>query len=230
MKRALTLFIVVASAYVSVAQSGWQDTTLHRHSIGVDVSGFLFRYIGHSDSAVSTFPSSPYWASYRYRLNRHWNLRAAVGGSLDRMDRPSRTASRETYRTEQSTFSARVGIERVQELAKRWQLFYGLDLRASTTRRLSEETYSNAGYVQGSELGSTNWGPAALFGVRFRITPRFNLLTEAGLAFLVTTTKQREFYTPIMEDQPFLPDMEAKTTGLRTQFDPPLSITATFAF
>lgn len=229
MKRTLILVALSAMACACTAQSGWQDTTFHRHSIGVDVSGFLFRYIGHSDSAVSAFPSSPYWASYRYRLNRHWNLRAAVGGSLDRVDRPSRTASRETYRTEQSTFSARVGAERVRELAKRWQFFYGLDLRATTTRRLSEETYSNAGYVQGSELGSTNWGPAALLGVRFRITPRFNLLTEASLAFLVTTTEQREFYTPIMEDQPFLPDMESKTTGLRTQFDPPLSITVTFA-
>lgn len=230
MRRGTALLILLVSTYVSVAQSGWEDTTFRRHSIGVDVSGFLFRYIGHSDSAVSTFQPSPYWASYRFRLNKHWNLRAAVGGSLNRLDRPSRIASREAYRTEQSTFSARMGVERVQELAKRWQIFYGLDLRAATTHRLSEETYSNAGYVYGSEQGSTNWGPAALFGARFRITPRLNLLTEAGLAFLVTTEEQREFYMPTMEDKPPLPDMETKTTGLRTQFNPPLSITATFAF
>ncbi|HMN06765.1 MAG TPA: hypothetical protein PKD45_13670 [Flavobacteriales bacterium] len=171
---------------------------------------------------------SPYWFSYRYRLNKQWNLRAAVGGNIYREDRPSMFADRDNYRIQKTQWGLRAGIEHAQELAKRWQVFYGLDLRSSWTCELNEERFSNGGYLYGSEESGSAIGPAVLLGIRFRITPRFNILTEASLALMSTTKEKREYSTPILGGEP-KPDVTSRTTGLQSTFTPPLAVTATFA-
>lgn len=228
MHKALILTGFFLLTLACSAQSGWEDTTFRRHSIGVDVSAFIQEY-GGSTTGDPTFAVSPYWVSYRYRLNRHCNLRAAVGGNYSETNDPYPLDAAITIKNSASTYSARLGVERAQELAKRWQFFYGLDLRATWNNKY-DDYFGGAGggYMNGREQRESSMGVAPVLGIRFRITPRFSLLTEASLLLVSTRDELRKFKTPI-DGSPEQPDVTTKSTGLRLAFSPPLAITATFA-
>lgn len=223
MKRALILIALSALAYMCAAQSGWPDTTFRRHSIGVDVTAFLWRYVGHSDNSSA---SAPYWVSYRYRFNSKWNLRTAIGGDIQQETKPGFVND---IREESSEFNFRVGVERAQELAKRWQIFYGLDVRTAFTH-YSNDRMPDAppGYIKKTRIDGHSLGPAVLFGLRYKITPRFSILTETSVAMMFA--KEKEETSQRLEGGiQTSPSYYGETTRLQTQFSPPLSVTATFA-
>lgn len=229
MHRALIVTGFLLSTSACSAQSGWEDTTFRRHSIGVDVSAFIHQYGGVANSGSTFLSLSPYWVSYRYRLNRNCNLRVAVGGNYSGTNDPYPLDAAITIKHSTSTYSARVGVERAQELAKRWQFFYGLDLRATWNNQYDDHSGgTGGGYLNGREQRESLMGIAPLLGIRFRITPRFNLLTEASLSLLSTREELRTFKTPI-DGGPEQPDVITETTGLHLGFSSPISITATFA-
>lgn len=230
MKPAMISLMMLGLPLAACAQETWPDT-VHRHSVGVDVSAFLFQYAGRiaADSNAPTAPRSLYWASYRYRFHRGWNLRFAIGGQVAKDERPWTYMATETYTVETSAFSVRAGVERTQELAKRWQVFYGLDIRPAWSRTYTDRQYSNAYYYHGQEATGTDWAVASLFGIRFRITPRFSLLTEASLAYVATERKRRDFATPTDADHAPQPDATLTTHGFYTLFQPPLNVTASFS-
>ncbi|MCO5275655.1 MAG: hypothetical protein M9900_12160 [Flavobacteriales bacterium] len=229
MKLRFVPLMMMCLPFWANAQQTWADT-VRRHSIGVDVSAFLFQYAGPLvvDSNAPTAPRSLYWASYRYRFHKGWNLRFAMGGQVAKDERPWPSQGFETYTVETSAFSVRAGVERTQELAKRWQIFYGLDIRPAWSWAYTDRRYSSGYYYYGQETTGTDWAVGPLLGIRFRITPRFSLLTETSLAYVATERKQRDFTTPMDADHAPQPDATLTTRGFHTLFQPPLNVTATF--
>lgn len=230
MQKLLTLIVLMATFGIATAQTAaWPDTS-RRHEVGVDVTSFLWQFLGKTDSNVYGAPSaSPYWVTYRYHLHHHWNLRFAVGGSISDSKGPTSTYPGSYERVlKSSQLGLRAGVEKAQELSKRWQVFYGLDLRATWVHDYNDYHYSNGGYRYGSDSRGTDLGAAPFLGIRYRITPRFALLTEASLAFMSQKTDARNFSVPILPGYEAVPDVNTSTTGFHTVFTPPLAVIATF--
>ncbi|MBS1547760.1 MAG: hypothetical protein JST38_12385 [Bacteroidetes bacterium] len=231
MKQVLLFAVIFGLPMSASAQQSWPDTT-HRHEVGIDVSSFLWLYSGRavSDSSSPWMLPAPYWVAYRYHFRNHWALRIGIGGFAMKDERPLFGYSDPlTYTTKQSEVDVRIGLERGQDLAKRWQVIYGLDLRPAWTYQYTDYQYSNGYYRHGEEDHGTDLAGAVLLGIRYRITPRFSLLTEASLAVVATHREQRQFTEPMDADHVPQPDVSISTNSIHTLFQPPLNITASFA-
>lgn len=229
MKRHLAVIGLIFIAMAASAQQTWPDST-RKHEVGVDVTAFLGQFFSHVNSdGVGTFLTvSPYWATYRYHFG-HCSIRFALGGSINDDETPTYGGpDAEPYHNKSSELDLRVGIERAQELSKRWQVFYGLDFRPSCAHIDNDFIYSQGYYQYGRESRETDLGIAPLLGVRYRITPRFSILTETSLAFVSSTFELREYSTPQDDAHSPQPDRKQTTNSFDTRFTPPLSIVATF--
>lgn len=136
--------------------------------------------------------------------------------------------STENYHTKQSGIDISVGVERTQELTKRWQVYYGLDIRPSWTYSYTDFTHSSGGYQYGDEDRGTYFAVAPVLGIRYRIAKRFSILTEASLSFIKSTVKSRNFSIPLDDQNPQLPDLDQTTNNVDTRFQTPIAVVATF--
>ena len=204
---------------------------LHRHEAGVDVTAFLRQFLnwgGGSDPyAGYTLPS--YMAAYRYHIGRS-DIRFGIGwyGFDEELPAYWYNSPQDTYRNKHSELTIRIGFEWHQELNKRWQVFYGLDFRPSWISTSTQWTYSNAGYRHGAESTDQLLAITPLLGVRYRITPRFSLLTESSFSFIRHDGWSRQFSEPMTVDYPPIPDETLRRTSFRTSYQVPLSVIAAF--
>lgn len=197
----------------------------------MDISAFLWQFLGRTDSnGTSSFVYySPYMVSYRYHFGK-CSIRFALGGLINDDERPGAgSPNAEPYHIKSSELNVRVGIERAQELSKRWQVFYGFDLRPSWAHSDNEYIFSQGYYQYGRETHDTDFGIAPLLGIRYRITPRFSILTETSFMFVANTNELREYSVPQDDAHPPQPDHTQTTHSFNTFFIPPLSVVATFA-
>jgi hypothetical protein len=232
MKKFFVITALLGTATVSNAQQAWPDTT-RRNEVGVDVTTFLWQFLGQvSSDGISNYAfvyPTPYWVTYRYHFHKYWNLRFAVGGTITNDEEPGLGGpTTETYTNKNSELDLSIGAERAEELGKRWQIFYGIDFRPAWFYQYNDFIYSNGGYQYGSEQHGTAMAIAPMLGIRYRITPRFSILTEASLPFVSTHNERRDFFKPLGDGYPPMEDQTQTTNGFHTAFTPPLSVIATF--
>lgn len=205
---------------------------LHRNEVGIDVTAFLRQFLWSGSSELNSGYYLPtYQFTYRYHLGSA-SLRGAVGAYYIDEERPAYwyNSAEETYRQKSSELYVRVGIEWHQELHKRWQVFYGVDIKPSWSRSSDKWDYSNAGYRHGHESKEDVLAIGPVVGLRYRITPRFSLSTESGFSFMKNHSVSREFSEPLINDadHPPIPDETISLTSYRTLYQIPLSVIATF--
>lgn len=224
--RSLNLAIGLSLSLLTFAQ---QDTARqHRHELGLDFTNFFGNYLGFNTAGSGSLYVPAYMVTYRHHF-RHWNIRAAVGGDLSRTERPtSFDFGPENYASERTEVYLRIGAERFSELGRRWQVYYGLDLRPSWLHVVEDAVYWNGGYSNGEEVKGRSFGIAPLMGVRFRLTPRFSLTTEASWGLQWINNESRKYYAAVIEGYPDIPDVTTKSSSLISSFQPPFSVIATF--
>ncbi len=208
-----------------------ETAPIHRHEVGVDATLFLRQFFTRQDAdAAFLFPTSPYLFSYRYKT-RCFNLRFGAGGSFSESEYPASwfgSLPDEIYKRMRSSLDLRVGAEIFQQVGPRWQVFQGLDIRAHWARDNNGFTFSNAGYRNARDMRTEELGLAPLFGVRFRVTPRFSILTEMSVALAWGESNVSEVRTPLTEEQPPVEDETSRTRHFNTVYQPPLFVAAVF--
>lgn len=223
--------LLLSTLLVTVASAAQTDSLVRRCEIGADMSAFVRVFISHyAGQDPSIYEQPNYLLSYRYHF-REYNLRFGVGGVVDDEEREATwygAQPGETYHDRTTLMTLRLGVERYEELSRRWQVFYGLDFRPSWERLDDGFTHSNAGYRHARHTREQQMGVAALMGVRFRITPRFSLLTETSFAYVRTDVETRTVSTPQDDTYPFIDDEVFKGTNLNTVFQAPLMLVAAF--
>lgn len=224
------LTAMLLSAPTCLAQAPAAEAP-HRHELGVDATSLFAYYIARPFGDMGySLPVSPYAFTYRYRVGGY-HLRLGTGGVLIDQERPAgwyNAEPGETFTIRQSVLALRLGAERWQDIAPRWQVFYGADARVRQEVQENGWSFSNAGYRYGDRQETVTVGGAALLGVRFRITPRFNLITEAALEYTSSRGEGTRRATPLTPDYAPREDVTEKGRTSAVQVQLPFFIVAAF--
>jgi hypothetical protein len=214
---------------VAVSTSAQTDSShWRRNEFGLDLTTFFRQFLTWSGSEAPSYYVPAYMLTYRYHF-RQWNLRAAIGGDVSREDRPTPyDFGPSTYASEKTAIDLRVGAERFSELGRRWQVYYGLDIRTSRSHTVEDAMYWNGGYSNGVENKVSTMGIAPIMGVRFRVTPRFSLLTEANWALVWSTANTRKYYSAVIEGYDPIPEETTEQSSVNSAFQTPVAVVATF--
>jgi hypothetical protein len=224
MKRLAFIFIlcfIEASTYA-------QDTTKTKQRLnefGIDATGFLKQYLDFGSQQYATYYNPTYYLTYR----RHFscgNLRVAVGGDYtDTQLPPNFSTDSNKYYDRGYSFYGSIGWEFYNNLSKKWQVFYGVDFRWTQVYSKDDENYSNGGYTNGSESKTQIFSLAPLLGIRFKLTKRLSILTEASYSINREQDNNGTYYTPLPGAIPPAPQATSqKLLKVYTSFSQPLSV------
>jgi hypothetical protein len=223
--------IVFAFLIGIVTHSPCQDTLkasppkLRINEVGLDITPFIKFYANFSGNSGDVY-RPVYYLTYRHYFKK-LNIRAAAGGNYLSEETPSSYDINEgkMYLRDEKTLEFRIGVESFQTLGKRWQLFYGIDVRSIQYQYYNEAAFFNAGYAHGQEYTIDGTGMAPLLGIRFRFNDRISLLTESSWMIEYSVNKFDRFYAPI---DPSLPPLESEKQQshkiIRTVFTHPVSL------
>jgi len=218
--------IVSAFLFLSFAELHSQSDSLpnkHKHELGADVTGLLKQFFFNNYNAPTYFPA--YYISYRYHLKKT-NIRFGLGAQYsNRQSSPYLINGEEkTFSNISSSFSFRIGYEKFSELSNKWQAFYGVDFRSSTSSVNNQAHFSNAYYINGSISATQVYGIAPLLGFRYRISKRVSILTETSFSFNLEKTWSQK--TSISMDELNYPPLNAakkiKATNYSANFIQPV--------
>jgi hypothetical protein len=233
--RLICLFLLVTTLATHAQEPVERE---YRNEINVDVTALLRQFLFSGDQlypAEYPFPySTPFYQiGYRRHLNK-MNLRAGFGMAYSVTDEPNFAyPEHDRTRREAQQINGRLGVEWVQELHRRWQVFYGVDALITTAHTFNGVTYYNGPYGHGYERSSVAWGAGGVLGFRYRITPRLSLFTETSLTYFRQEEKQRTFRFPRDPEDPSSPPPEDRT-GITdrsfTLYQLPLSVMVAFDF
>ncbi len=195
----------------------------------MDVTGFLKQYLNFGSSQyLSYFPT--YNLTYRRHFNSG-NLRAKIGGSYsDNQVAPINSNDSTKYYDLASSLYQSIGWEFCENLSKRWQVFYGADARTSVVFSKGNQEYENDYYVYGESSRAQVFAIAPLLGIRFRLTKRLSILTEASYSINWEKDNSNTYYTLVPSPIPPYPPPTApksvtqSLTKTYTAFSQPLSV------
>jgi len=204
-----------------------QDTTRHyRNEFGLDATGFLKQFLNFDNNQQLTTTYTPtYYLTYR----RHFsgvNLRIAVGGSfMNNQLAPPYPSDSTKYFDQGYSLYASIGFEFYSNLTKKWQVYYGLDFRTSIIYSKDDYQFQNNFYVQGEEAKSEIFGIAPFLGIRFKLTKRLSILTEASYSVNWEQDNSGNFYTALAgATPPAPPNTNQKLIKMYSSFYQPLSV------
>jgi len=168
----LFLFIGLGS---SVGQIDETKTKIYQ--VGLNVGPLWTNIIHHQEEqapiAISSVFSVQEILSFKLIKNKI-GLRLGLGGQYIKQKMEDNTDI-------QSSILGRIGFEKQIEFTKRWECFYGLDLKLNLGKlkfSFEENPY------KWNRVGLSNF-----FGMQYRLTPRLILQTEMSLQFSQTTTR-----------------------------------------
>lgn len=231
----LTFIGLLAGGFM-LAQENPSDKTetgpgkVPKHELGLDLSTFVKYYLNFQ-GGTGYSARTPYMLTYRhYGLKR--NLRAAISIGYETSDNPSPYNGDPTrYHKQQGDFMGRFGYEWYQDLNKRWQVYYGVDLRCSYSYMKNEGQFYNAGYIYGYEGATVAAGVAPVLGFRFRLNDRLSLLTESSFLIQYSNNWNQRFNKPVTPAYPVL-EQEVKTisSSFGTSFSAPTLLVLAVSF
>lgn len=226
--------IVIIACLCAMAPSlSAQDSTrtiTWKNEFGLDATGFLQQFLYFNNSQFPTYYTPVYYVTYRRHFGK-CNLRSAIGGYI--YHHPFETPypnDPNSYEHNTQQLSFRIGWEWTNELAKRWQVFYGMDYLQGFLHDQNDAPYWNGGYANGRETTTIIYGIGPLLGMRFRLTDRISLSTEASLSCNLEIFQSRRYYfSTDPQVLPTIPDQkDPKATNYYTSFAQPLSVFFTF--
>ena len=240
MKKLLLSLIFATLFFISYSQEliDSTPTKVYHNEFGIDMTGFIKQFLQANqvnDPFGGSYPVIYYDPFYYLTYRRHFkksNLRFAIGGDfskeevlLDEVDES------EKYYDQTASINLRLGWEFFNDIGKRWQAYYGLDFRAQFIHIKNDDwsSSSSGGYARGREFKTKTFGIAPLIGFRFKLTDRLSISTEATFSINWQENFEKQYYTPLLNFQPPLPEGEESTNKeIFTSFLQPLSLFLTF--
>ena len=186
--------------------------------IGLDVTYFVKQFLAPSSGGPVS--ANPYYLTYRH-LFKKLNVRVGVGATHWSDGGTSLYPESPWYNKTHTTIAARLGIEQPLRLSDRWQMFYGVDVVYGWTHDNEDPSSWNASFYTGWDLEEESFGPSAVAGIRYYVSPRLSLLTEAAWTYLVKNSTESLSYTSL-DGTEMPPDIKATTRETRTDFRLPL--------
>lgn len=234
MKKVILFFAFISVLNVSFSQVKTDSAKVYHNELGVDVTGFI--------RLISPVVQGEYYGQYYYlnpptyflTLRRHFkcgNIRAGIGGGFTRRDVKNyyNTADTKKYVSLSHSISTRLGWEFTNEISKRWQVYYGLDLKYSKQYNNSNGYYFNADYITSNESTSQTYAVSPLLGFRFRLTNRLSLTTEACFAVNFDSYSSKRTFTPTSNLYPYKDnEVTPRTNSITSSFTQPMSLILTF--
>lgn len=151
--------------------------------LGMNATSFVKNFLSFNE--VSTTGSSPFQFTFRYITPSNFAFRAGLGvAAVNSEDKGDDDVTKNSI----STFDISLGFEKRSMVAKRWTVFGGVDLLATSDMSTSENTSGDFKFK--STNRSSGGGVAPLFGIQFNINDRISLSTETQIRIVYTTGKQ----------------------------------------
>lgn len=230
MKKKIALLATIFLLSFSIANA--QDSVKvkkYRNEIGIDLTPFIKFYLNFDQNQFYYYNYIPsYYLTYRFHFKKS-NIRAAIGGDYYTSEITSPySGDPNKYFNRQENINFRIGYEFIENISKRWQVFYGIDFRPSFRHERNDAPWWNGGYANGSDTKTTNYGVAPLLGFRLKLNNRLSILTETSYQLNVFESKKYNYYIPINSDYPSIPDSDTQTSkSTSTSFNIPIGITLT---
>jgi hypothetical protein len=227
MNKSFLSIILIFSLSIAYAQQKTDTSKIYRNEFGVDATSFLMLYLplGQND-----FYLPSYYLTYRRKFNTG-NIRSGLGGNFSnqKVGNVNYPSDSNKYFRFNYAIDFRIGWEFVNEISKRWQVYYGLDTRLNYQHIKNDLNYFSSGYAYGSETKYSTFGISPVLGFRFKLNKRLSLTTETNLSINWSKSSRREYYTPYISGLPTIAD-EITPSDVRIygQFSQPLSIIFTF--
>lgn len=230
MKKLLLVstFVFLFGISFSQVKSVKSDSNkVYHNEFGLDVSGFLDRYIPFGQNEYS-LPS--YYLTYRRHFERG-NIRGGIGGDFERriLRNSNNSFDSNKYHNTDGVLMVRFGWEFEKNLSKKWEVYYGLDLKYNIDYQKNFYFSMSNDYVSTVKSNYQSFGLSPLLGFRFRLTNRLSLTTEANFTIYYSEYKESRSYKPQSSNYPEKPDYVYPTSKrLFSNFTQPLSVILTF--
>lgn len=223
--KKLSLIIAICIMGLSVFA---QDTTKHyRNEFGIDVTGFLKQYLNFGNSQqYPTVYTPTYYLTYRRHFSG-FNFRLAIGGDFTNNQVPSGYSNDSIMNYSRGySLYASLGWEFYSNLSKKWQVYYGADLRTSLVYSNSDANNDmGPSYEIGSISKTQTITFAPLLGIRFKITRRLSILTEASYGINWEKIFNGTFYVLLPGGTgPLPPTSSQQYSQMFSSFSQPLSV------
>lgn len=225
MKKNKLLILLFCFLFLAQNALSQNDTSkINRNEFGLDATGTIRFFTKFQNTSDYSYTPT-YYLTYRRYFDKG-NIRFGIGGEVSDIEQSSPFGDSAIYNRTSNSLDTRLGWEFKSDLSKRWQVFYGLDLRFSVRDFRNESSFFNGGYAYGFESNSKTYGIAPVLGFRFKLNDRISLLTEANFNFNLSKYKNKDFYTVIPgSGSPELPDEVAPNTrSIYTSFSQPLAV------
>lgn len=228
--------LCVALLLFMAVQASCQDSTttpkavpkIYRNEVGIDITGMLRQFLNFGVEYIPNY-DPVYFISYRRHIKKS-NFRLGVGGSFMRKKlQPFSNQDPKPYYSSSYGASVRLGYEFYTDIGKRWQLFYGADLRPSFVYMKNEAQFANGNYIAGYEAYEVIYGLAPILGFRFKIAPLVSLLAETNFSVNFRQNFTKRFYHPRYPGATDLPEnISEKGFEISGTYMQPLSLLLTF--
>lgn len=224
----LILALLLSNAYFQLHAQSAAETAAsppeYRHELGLDITGTALLFTQFGESYYSYNPV--YNLTYRHR-GAKGNWRFGLGGYLQERElEPHHPEYSDAIRGYTRQVQARAGYEWESQLANKWSAFYGLDLRGDYTS--SKTTYGYGGdQIPVAKRSSWSLGVAPVLGLRWRVSNRISLLTEAALAVSYSKNREEVRYLPVGEGVEAIPAELESGSAVGARFTPPLAFFVT---
>jgi hypothetical protein len=227
MKKVILFIAFISVLNVSFSQIKKDSAKVYHNEFGVDVTSFLMLYLplGQND-----FYSPSYYLTYRRKF-KSGNIRSGLGGDFSNQNVGNNNYPNDSNKYNRFSYGVdfRIGWEFVNEISKRWQVYYGLDTKISYQHYKNDLNYFSNGYAYGSETNYNTFGISPVLGFRFKLNKRLSLTTETNLSINWSKSSRREYYTPYISGLPAIADeITPSDVRIYSQFSQPLSIIFTF--
>jgi hypothetical protein len=227
MTKTILLFLSTLSYQLGMTQNSHQKNdsfSYHRHELGLDGTNFIKQFLTLNNQSQAYNPK--YYLTYRFHFKNESNLRAAIGGTYRKENTKSPNSSDPNRAQDfEKSLDFRIGYELNKKLSRRWNVFYGLDLRSSVSHLKNDATGQINGYQRGTKTDIKQTGVAPLLGFKLEINNRVSLTTEASLVINYHEEFSYFYYKPLFNGVPTRPDDNKKDTyNWYSSFNQPLFI------
>ena len=224
---------MVFSCFTVLAQVEGSESTSEemKNEIGIDATGFIKQYLsfGYSDYPQNYYPT--YFMTYRRKFDAG-NIRVGLGGDYQTRNILSPYAGDSNkYRTTSYSMIFRLGWEWKSNIGKRWQVYYGGDVRYVLNYDKNDAPFFNGGYANGYENKTKVYQVGPILGFRFKLNKRLSLRTESALYLSYVEQTGRNYYKAVNPGLPFLPDENTDPSFITSiGYAQPISVFFTFDF
>jgi hypothetical protein len=201
MKRTLSIAFIAIAPFLCHAQDVATKSPKLEHHIGVQVNDLIKQTFNLANNTAAN--NNPYLITYNINNSKGWGLRVGAGYTLRGIANDNGVNS---VKSDIDDLNMRLGVEKKFNLGGRWSTGVGLDGLYNNDKN-NTETVVRAFDTTTTKTRSltTSYGGGAMAWLRFNITNRVVIGTEASFYYLSGNKEQSVTITTRNEALPGRP-------------------------